>query len=350
MYTIVLSVIGINNHPDINSVLDYLEDHHVIPAYHERLSCFLPFVNEFDARLDYALNRVAKKDYIMTGPAKGTTTWTFVDPVDNYVIVLADRDATCEPDVASYFRSALVESGYDASDIYTCLCEDSDPTDWAKKLSDAIQTSDHLDRLAASYIDQVFSGEAEVGEQNFDFVDTDVSEHITHFTFNAQNFILKVTNGDAGPSFEVKKDGDADFIYLPDHSKLKEVVLNNFFDFTNDIAYVLGPQAKDIPQGEYDGQGHITYTFGFMEYTLKVSVDAETYQWSAEVLTGTGESLGFTDVCDVGYDTIEKQVMAIINNNRSQAGNPGTSEPPAKSTSLSVEERLARLERLHGLN
>lgn len=350
MYKIVLSVCGIKNHPDINSVIDYLEEHHVIPAYNDRLSCFLPFVNEFDAVLDYALNRVAKKDYIMTGPAKGKTTWTFVDPVDNYVIVLADGDATCEPDVASYFRSALVESGYDVSDIYTCLSEDADPTDWAKKLADAIPTSEHLDKLAASYIDQVFSGEAEVGEQEFDFVDTDVSEHITHFTFNAHHFILKVTNGDAGPSFEVKKDGDKDFIYLPDHSKLKEVVLNNFFDFTSDIANALGPQAKDIPQGEYDGQGYIKYTLGFMEYILKVYVDTETYQWSAEVLTGSGESLGVTDVCDVGGDTIEKQVMAIVNNNRSQAGNTGTSEPPAKSTPLSVEERLARLERLHGLN
>ena len=240
MSTINLSVIGFMDHPDMSGVVEYLEQHNVVPAYFNDLTFAIPFdhtANSTDEAVDWFIRKGSVKHRV----GADIDTWAAYDHQNNYVIVMADCCAhEDEIKVADYYINLLVKNGYKKDEIRVIYTEDDDPTDYVTKVMDDMVCTNARVSDADEVLDRVFSL-ASVDKISHSWNQTMDGEmtHDVKFEFLKKSFVMRFKVAKSfrtGNSFKVEIFHGTECIeFFPDDfidlNKWEDKILERFFDF-----------------------------------------------------------------------------------------------------------------------
>lgn len=239
---VIISVIGIENHPDICSVLDYYEDHGVIPPYYDEFAFCCPTddYDEYGSRLGYAMKTGRK--VLVPINEKGDNIVTFAhyqskSGNDDWIFVLACCETKEDEQlVADYYKEKVLESGIVPEDrVYIVLSEDNDPKFPEDKIESLLFSGDHIDGLAANLLNKY------LGKNNFtitgcsySFAEVDCAEYEINFSYLAKDFCItfNLEDGKTMATLAETRNGiivEKNKYYFIDFPCLKDYILQHFF-------------------------------------------------------------------------------------------------------------------------
>lgn len=193
---VIISVIAIKNHPDINGVLEYLEEHKVIPPYYEEFDFCLPVkdYHDYETRLEYALSiaRVGLVPYF----GNDITTYAFYQKKndwEDWIFVLAECEiGEAAQAVADYYRNRVISDGPVPEDhVYTLLTDDHDP-EFPEDLIEAnMFAGGEMDLLAAKLLTGIFGKDNfSITGCNYSFTDSGSAEYEINFRYLGKIFVI----------------------------------------------------------------------------------------------------------------------------------------------------------------
>lgn len=195
---VIISVLAIKNHPDINSVLEYLEEHKVIPPYYEEFAFCAPTENYdgYEDRLEHAL-RIARKVYVNdTDSLASIDTYALYQKKndwEDWIFVLANCGiGESEKAVADYYRRRVISSGaVPENQIYTMTTEDKDPEFPEDLIEAKMFAGGEMDRLAAKLLASIFGKDNySITGCNYSFTDSDCAEYEVNFGYLGKTFVI----------------------------------------------------------------------------------------------------------------------------------------------------------------
>ena len=193
---VIISVLAIKNHPDINGVLDYLEEHKVIPPYYEEFDFCLPRqdYDEYKTRLVYALN-IAHKVNVPYYDNEVSTYAIYQKKNDweDWIFVLADCEGgESEQAVADYYRRRVLSSNVvPESQIYVVTTEDKDPEFPEDLIEAKMFTGGEMDSLAAKLLASMFGKDNfSITGCNYSFTDSNSAEYEINFSYLGKTFVI----------------------------------------------------------------------------------------------------------------------------------------------------------------
>lgn len=246
---VIISVIGYENHPDICGVLDYLENHGVIPPYYEEFAFCAPQgeYEDYSDRFSYAIQSGRK--VVVPGADGGITTYAHYRPkngLEDWIFVLA-RCETKEDEqkVADYYKQEVLQSEVVPEDrIHIVLSEQDDPEFPEDEIGRHMFSGGEMDGLAGKLLNRIFGeNNFSITGCNYSFTDSDSAEYEINFSYLGKTFALVFyyESGDfhaqltltrnewhlAGTEYRVESFGN-----------LKDYILENFFGAAEMKQYV----------------------------------------------------------------------------------------------------------------
>jgi len=264
---VIISVIGYDNHDDICGVLDYLENHGVIPPYFQEFAFCAPQEDyeDYSDRFNYAIN--SGREVVVRRPGGNILTYAHYRPkngLTDWIFVLA-KCSTKEDEqkVADFYKQQVLASKVVPEDhIYVVLSDQNDPEFPEDDIKEKMLCAANMDGLAARMLSQ-YLGENnfEITECNYVFTDANVSDYYIHFSFLGKNFCLdfeQLDDDDQGLTLvncNVRRtDDDSAPERLDSYENLKDYLLENYFSITEWSHHVTGDISVVNPVPRVEGK------------------------------------------------------------------------------------------------
>ena len=285
---VIISVIGIENHPDICSVLDYYEDHGVIPPYYDEFSFCCPTdeYDEYDSRLDYAMKTGRKVLVPISDTRDNIVTFAHYQnksATEDWIFVLACCETKEDEQlVADYYKKRVLESGIVPEDrVYIVLSEDRDPKFPEDKIESLLFSGDYIDGLAAKLLNKYLGkNNFTITGCNYSFTDVGGAEYEINFSYFGKDFCITFGLEDGknytylmethdGIAVEKNRYNEIDF------PGLKDYILQHFFG-TDEMKQYVKPDVEFISPVPEVKDNQLVYRAYVGTDEVNVTIDPKT--------------------------------------------------------------------------